>query len=255
MSIANIAGQEALTLSEKVSSFFSELSLGIDKFNARNFNKSVHVIKDGGLFNTLRHKNNYFDIAYKHIQSPVLFNPAKCSFQEYVELCLQAIGAMQIATTGCESVYRGLKLAAAKGQVPVAMFNHDTMTLIFDLKAKTDLVFTVGNPSTRPVSELYPNWTIGKDIFDNFNRVAGKLNARDAEMLAKSADEVIRMADLLKRKILEQEISLSEPQQEILNESLNTLAQAVQYVGFITEQLSNLTAIMTNHVIQLPKLN
>ena len=38
-----ITGNEALTVGERISSLYKEFSLGIDKFNAKHFNKYVDM--------------------------------------------------------------------------------------------------------------------------------------------------------------------------------------------------------------------
>lgn len=250
----SVSGNEALTVAEHIGRFFSELSLSVDRFNAKSFGKSIHTIKIGDTFARLKNANNYFDVSFKHIASPVLFDPKRISFADYVDLCSQTVGAMKVVSSIADNVYRGIKTTAAKGQVPVTMANHDTVSIVFAMKEKTDELFTTGNPTTRAVSELYPNWNIADTTFQLYNKAVDSLKGRDAEVLDKSVREVIAISELLKRKITNNEIILNQAQVELLNEALNLLGQLVNYVGFMMHNLSELSRIMQLQITQLPTL-
>lgn len=247
----DVSGNEALTVPERISRFFAELSLGIDKFNANYRNKSIHTVKVGNTFKLLKTANNYFDVSFKHIASPVLFDPKKLKFEEYVDLCLQAVGAMKIVSSVADNIYRGIKTTAAKGQVPVSMGLPDTAQLVLDMKYKTDELLKAGNPSTRAVSELYPNWTVADSLFQRFNQVTADLKSRDAEVLAKSVTEVIAVAEILKRKVKASEIILDGNQIEVLDDALTALSVLVNHVGFMLHNLSELTRLFEIHTEQL----
>lgn len=250
----SIMGYEALSPAEHVGQFFAELSLSIDKFNAKHFGNSIHTVKIGKTFQELKAAGNYFDVSFKHIASPVLFDPKRMSFADYVDLCCQTVGALKIVTTVAENVYRGIKSTAAKGQVPVSMASYDTASIVFDMKAKSDEFLSTGNPTTRAVSELYGNWGIADTTFQLFNKAVDSLKGRDVEVLDKNVREVVAISALLKRKLNSGEITLTEPQKDVLNESLDILGQLVTYVGFMMNNLSELSRIMTLQIEQLPKL-
>lgn len=249
-----IAGLESLSVGERLSRFFAELSLGIDKFNAKHLNKSIHTVNVGNLFSVLKTKNNYFDVSYKHIASPVLFNNRLCTFEEFVDLNLQGIGAMKVVMTQAEDVYRGLKTTAAKGQVPATLISFETVALITELKGHTDLAFSAGNPATRPVSEMYPSWSVANSLFQRFNKDVATLKHRDAEVLAKQIEQVIEVAKLVKRKIASSEIMLNETQLNVLDETLGNLNLNVNYIGLLLNNISELTRLFEIHVDQLAKL-
>lgn len=249
-----IAGLEGLSVAERVSRFFAELSLGIDKFNAKNLNKSIHVVQQGNLFTKLGAKNNYFDVSYKHIASPVLFNQRLASFEEFVDLNLQGIGAMKVVMSQAEDIYRGLKLTAAKGTVPVSMFSFETASLVTVLKDRADAAFSAGNPTTRPVSEMYPSWSIANTMFQRFNKEVATLKSRDAEILVKQVAQVIEVAKLVKRKIQSSEIILNNDQLGVLDDALSSLTVNVNFIGLLLNNISELTRLFQIHIEELDKL-
>jgi hypothetical protein len=70
-----ITGNEALTVGERISSLYKEFSLGIDKFNAKHFNKSIHTVKtDPSVW--LKSNKTYFDVSlqtFPNVNSSMLF--------------------------------------------------------------------------------------------------------------------------------------------------------------------------------------
>ena len=247
-----ITGNEALTVGERISSLYKEFSLGIDKFNAKHFNKSIHTVKtDPSVW--LKSNKTYFDVSFKHIQSPVFFNPAQMSFKEYTILLLQSIGAMKLVMTQAEDLYRALKNTAATGTVPVRVRIGGRLVLVSELREKVEQL-KESKIFTRPVSELYPNWSEVGDVIKYFSNEVVTLNSRDAEVLAKQADQVVEIVKLVKRKVDSNEIILSPADFGLLNESIQFLSDNMTFIGYSFTLLAEVTRVLNIHSEELVKL-
>lgn len=247
-----ITGNETLTVGERISSLYKEFSLGIDKFNAKHFNKSIHTVKtDPSVW--LKSNKNYFDVSFKHIQSPVFFNPAQMSFKEYSILLLQSIGAMKLVITQAEDLYRALKNTAATGKVPFSIRNGDHLVLVSELREKVEQL-KESKVFTRPVSELYANWSEVGDVIKYFNKEVVTLKSRDAEVLAKQADQVVEIVKLVKRKVDSNEIILSPADFGLLNESIQFLSDNMTFIGYSFTLLAEVTRVLNIHSEELVKL-
>ena len=247
-----ITGNAALTGGERISSLYKEFSLGIDKFNAKHFNKSIHIVKtDPSLW--LKGNKTYFDVSFKHIQSPVFFNPAQMSYKEYTILLLQSIGAMKLVMTQAEDLYRALKNTAVTGKVPFSIRNGDHLVLISELREKVEQL-KESKVFTRPVSELYTNWSEVGDVIKYFNKEVVTLKSRDAEVLAKQADQVVDIVKLVKRKVDSNEIILSPADFTLLNESIQFLSDNITFIGYSFTLLAEVTRVLNIHSEELVKL-
>lgn len=239
-----IIGAEALTVGERLTSFFKELSLGIDSFNAKNFNKTIHTVTGEEVWKQLSAKNNYFDVSIKHIPVPVFFNANKMSFKDYVDFVLKAVPLVKMAQSQADAVYRGIKTVAATGKVPYSMRNVDAQIMVNQTREDAKHVFEDTRTFTRPLNEVYPNFGTALEIIRDFNRTVDTLKARDVEVLSKSADQVIYIVNLLKKKIDSGEMSLDESASRLLNDSIEELVTTITFVGRMVAQLSELTRIL-----------
>lgn len=247
-----ITGNEALTVGEHIVALYKEFSLGIDKFNAKHFNKSIHTVKtDPSVW--LKGNKTYFDVSFKHIQSPVFFNPAQMSFKEYTILLLQSIGAMKLVMTQAEDLYRALKNTAVTGKVPFNIRNGDHLVMISELREKVEQL-KESKVFTRPVSELYPNWSEVGEVIKYFNKEVSTLKSRDTEVLAKQADQVVEIVKLVKRKVDQNEIILSPSDFALLNESVKFLSDNLTFIGYTFTLLSETTRVLNIQVDELVKL-
>lgn len=253
--ILAIQGTESLSVGQRVQLLFSELSVGINKFNAAHFNKSIHTVKVGNVYNKLKQRNNYFAVSFKHIQSPVYFNPNTSSFADYVTVVTGAIPLVKLVTTQAEDLYRGLKQTAAKGQVPRTMRNGDVIVTINKHKELFKATVEQTKEYTRPVSDFYPSWTMFDSILQNFNQAAGYLKSRDMEVLSDEANKIIKVTQILKQEVDASSVSLNDNDREYITDSLRMLNENMEFIGTAMAVLSELTAVLTNQVSQLEQLN
>lgn len=252
--INSVQGVESLTVGERLKLLFTELSTGINKFNANHFNKSIHTVDAKNLYQTLKFRNNYFDVSFKHIQSPVFFNPSKISFKEYVEMLCSLVPMIKLVQTQADDVYRGLKLVAAKGQVPRTMRNGDLVVMLNELKEKIKLRTENKGVYTRPVSDFYPNWITMDNIFQHYNRQLSTLKSRDMEVVSDSVNNVVKIIQILKRKVDSSDVALNDNDREYINETIAMLNENIQFIGVTMSMLSELCAVLQNHVVQLEEL-
>lgn len=249
-----IVGAEALTVGERLTSFFKELSLGIDSFNAKNFNKTIHTVSGVEVWKQLAAKNNYFDVSIKHIPSPVLFNANKMSFKDYVDFVLKAVPLVKLAQTQADSVYRGIKSAAATGKVPYTMRNIDAQIMVNETAAQARIVFDDTKTYTRALSQMYPNYTTAIATVEDFNRTVDTLKSRDVEVLSKTADQVIYVTNLLKKKVDAGDITLTPNDATVLNDAISELVDTITFTGTMIAQLSELTRILQLQLQEAKKL-
>lgn len=250
----DVSGNEALSVGERFTSFFKELSVGFDAFNAKNFNKSIHTVKGGEVWKDLANQNVYFSAAIKHIPSPVFFNPSVWSFKDFVEFVLHAVPIIKMVDSQADNVYRGIKKAAATGQVPFSIRNVNDLVLISKSRETFQNFMKDTGAYTRSLNELYPNFGSATDILNNFNTVVQTLNARDVEVVSKRMDNVIYVTNLLKAKIEESEVILNPKETESLNMAIGELVDNANFAGIMLAQLSELTRVLQLQVTEAKKL-
>lgn len=250
----DIAGQEALTVGERLTSYFKELSLGIDAFNAKHFNKSIHKLTGQNIWKELAEKNIYFSVSTKHIPSPVFFNSDKLSFKSYVEFILKAVPIIKLVDTQAEQVYRGIKSAAATGRVPYTLAKADTSIRINETRAEFNNFVQDTRVYTRAVNQMYANFNQAYDLAQDFNSVVETLSSRDVEVVAKRADQVINIVNLLKAKVDASDVILSPDDSELLNKAISNLVDNIRFAGVMIAQLSDLTSVMQLQINEARKL-
>jgi hypothetical protein len=250
----SVEGNEALTVGEKLSSFFKELSVGIDSFNARTFNKSIHKVDGIEIWNKLGAANVYFDVSTKHIPTPVMFNPVKVSFQGYVEYVLKAVPILKMVDTQADQVYRGLKTIAATGRTPFTLANNDASILINETRAQFPNVMQDSRIYTRAVNEVYPNFSGAYELMHDFNKIVDSLKSRDVELAATRANQVINIINILKPKIDSSSIILNQNEVALVNNTINNLVDNVTFAGQMLAQLSDLTRVLQLQTQEARKL-
>lgn len=251
---AEVSGQESLSVGERLTSFFKELSVGFDAFNAKNFNKSIHIVKGGEIWKELAAQNVYFSAAIKHIPAPVFFNPTLWSFKDYVEFLLQAVPIVKLVDSQADNVYRGIKTAAAKGQVPFSIRNVNDLILVNKAQELFKTQLTDTKTYTRSLGEMYPNFGVATQVVNDFNRVVGTLQSRDIEVLSKRMDNVVYVVKLLKAKLDASEVILQPKETESLNMAVGELIDNANFAGVMLGQLSELTRVLQLQVEEAPKL-
>lgn len=249
-----LSGNEALTVGERLTSFFKELSVGIDSFNAKNFNKTIHKVEGGKIWEELSKKNVYFSASTKHIPTPVFFNPEKISFKEFVAYILKAVPILKLVDTQADIVYRGIKTAAATGKIPFSISNVDNTILINETRAQFSNVLQDTRIYTRALSEVYTNFTEAKDVLDNFNAVVSTLQSRDVEIVSKRVDQVVNIVNLLKLKVDASEVILGPRESKMLNDVISNLVDNVTFAGQMMAQLSEMTRVLQLQVQEARKL-
>lgn len=252
---ASVTGNEALTVGERITSFFKELSLGIDSFNAKKLNGTIHQVSGGEIWKELASQNNYFAVSIKHIPAPVFFDGRKLTFGQYVEFVLRAIPLIKAVDEQADQIYRGLKTTAASGKVPLTVFRNsgfdefteDTIKMFDDNVSNTGVY-------TRALNEMYPNFSSATKVFEEFNSKVRALSPREPEVLAKRANAVIDIAGLLKRKIDTSDVVIDAGDMEVINNGVNTLVRNVTMVGKMLSLLSDLTRVLELQATEAKKL-
>jgi len=249
-----VEGNEALTVGEKLGSFFKEISVGIDAFNARNFNKSIHKVEGIEVWKKLGAANIYFDVSTKHIPAPVMFNPTKISFRNYVEYILKAVPVLKLVDTQCDQVYRGLKTIAATGKVPFTLASNDTSIMVNETRAQFANVLEDSRVYTRAINDLYPNFSGAYELMDEFNKVVDSLKSRDVELAARRGEQVINILNILKPKIDASSVILNPNQVALVNNTVSNLVDNITFAGVMLAQLSDMTRVMQLQVQEAAKL-
>lgn len=249
-----VSGNEALSVGERLTSFFKELSVNFDAFNAKNFNKSIHTVKGGEVWKNLASQNVYFSAAIKHIPSPVFFNPTVWSFKDFVDFVLQAVPIIKMVDSQADNVYRGIKKAAATGQVPFSIRNVNDLVLISKARETFQNSMKDTGAYTRGLNELYPNFNAASEVVNDFNRIVQTLSSRDVEVVSKRMDNVVYVTNLLKAKVAESEVILNAKEAESLNMAIGELVDNANFAGLMLAQLSELTRVLQLQIDEAKKL-
>lgn len=250
----NIEGNEALSVGEAITTKLKEMSLGIDAFNAKNFNKSIHTVKGIEVWKQLSAKNAYFDVSIKHIPSPVFFDLNKCTFVAYVELILRAVPIVKLVQSQADTLYRSLKTTAATGRVPFSTRNTDALVMINQTADLFKQNVSDTGVYTRAVSEMYPNFDIAYKTMMEFNKTVETLKSRDVEVLSKTADQIIYIANLLKEKLAASEIILKDADRTVLNDAVNEMVDSITFAGRMVAMLNELTRVLQLQCDEAKKL-
>lgn len=250
----HVDGQEALTVGERFVSFFKELSVGIDAFNAKHFNKTIHKLNGIEVWKTLADKNSYFAVSTKHIPVPVFFNSDKLSFKDYAEFVLKAVPILKLVDTQADIVYRGLKTVAATGKVPFTLSNVDNTIKINEVRTQFSNVFEDTRVYTRAVNQVYSNFGEAYELASSFNAIVASLQSRDVEVAVKRVDQVVEIVKLLKTKVDTNDVVLNERESILLNDTIANLVDNVTFAGKMIAQLSELTRVLQLQIDEAKKL-
>lgn len=253
--INNVGGNESLSVGERLTSFFKEMSLGLDAFNARNFNKSIHTLKGIEEWKKIAADNVYFSAAIKHIPAPVLFDPRVWSFKDYVEFVLHAVPIVKLVDSQADNLYRGIKVAAAKGQVPFSIRNVNDLNLIAQARNTFKENMKDTGQFTRALNEMYPNFGNAYDIAYQFNNIVKTLGSRDIEIVSKRMDMVIEIVKLLKVKLDASDVILQPKEVESLNMAIEELVANASFAGVMLGRLADLNRVLQIQIDELPKLS
>lgn len=250
----DVVGNEALTVGEKIGTFFKEVSRSIDSFNAEKFNGTIHAVKGIEIFTELEKSNNYFKVGSTHIPASVFFNDKAGTFADYVTTIMSTSGLLKIVTTETQRIYQGLKETAAKGNVSFKLRHWDLMKEVDSLDQKIAEQVTSNNPTTRSINVMYKSFSSAKTLLDNYNKSVETIKSRDPEMLSKYVDDVIEMMKLLKRKIDTSDIKIDQDGLLTIDLAINRLTKAVNLTGRMLGLLNNLTRTFELQIAELKKL-
>ena len=244
------AGLEALSISEKIKIFFSEMSLGVDKLNSQIFNDSIHTVDGVGVFKLLKSQNDYFTFSSNQIPTPVFFNPDVGDFRSYVAFCLSGIGLLRVADAEVERLYINFKRIVLNGEVPFSIRNWDHGKEIDDVKQKMNEWFIDSKVTTRQISQLYTSVTNAEEIYKYYNDTVKTLKSRDVEILNKKIDNLIEIFKLIKRKIDAKDISFTVDDTITMECCIGRLAEIVSTSGLIMSRLNELCRVLE---LQVPE--
>lgn len=244
LNAVSIDGLEALTITERMKIFFTDMSTGIDAINASVFNSSIHTVQAAGVIKKLKDNSNYFDYSSNQIATPVFFNPEKTSFREYVAFCLSSLGLLDLAETECERLYDAFKRIAAKGEVPFKIRHWEMQKPVDEAKANMDKYFFSSNITTRAMNQVYKNVSEIDDTFNYFNGVVKNLKSRDVEIMGKKVNNFIDIIKLIKKKIDIGDLKFNADDNMTMELAIQRLADLVATSGLIMGRLNELTRVL-----------
>lgn len=239
-----IDGLEALTITERMKIFFTDISTGIDSINASVFNSSIHTVQAAGVIKKLKDNSNFFDYSSNQIPTPVFFNPTQTSFRAYVSFCLSSLGLLGLAESECERLYDAFKRIAAKGEVPFKIRHWDMQKSVDEAKANMDKYFATTNISTRAINQVYNNVSEIDETYTYFNGVVKNLKSRDVELMSKKVDNFIDIVKLIKKKIDIGDLKFNAEDTLTMELAIQRLAELVNTSGLIMGRLNELTRIL-----------
>ena len=240
----SIDGLEALTITERMKIFFTDISLGIDKINAAVFNSSIHTVSADGVLKSFKEKDNYFSYSSNQIPTPVFFNPEKTTMREYVSFCLSGLGLLNLADTECERLYDAFKRIAAKGEVPFKIRHWDLQKTVDEARSQMDKNFFDTKKTTHPINVVYKNVSEAIDIFNYYNGTVKNLKSRDVEVLGKKVDNLIEIIKLVKKKIDIGDLSFNQDDLMTMELAIQRLSDLVTFSGLLVGRLNELARVL-----------
>lgn len=236
----SLDGFEALSISEKIKIFFSEISVGIDKLNANVFNSSIHTVNGEGVLKILKKQNDYFTFSSNQIPTPVFFNPAKGNFRQYVSFCISSVGLLNVVESEVERLYNSFKAIVKNGTVPFAIREWSHQKTLDDMKQKMDFYFEDSKKTTQTISQVYTSVTDAEDIFKYYNDTVKNLKSRDVEVINKKIDLLIDIFKLIKKKIDVGDLKFSAEDTMTMELCIGRLSDMVSSTGLIMGRLNEL---------------
>lgn len=236
----HLEGFETLKISEKIKIFFSEISVGIDNFNANVFNNSIHTVNGEGVLKILKKQNDYYTFASNQIPTPIFFNPKKCSFREYVSFCISSIGLISVTTTEVERLYNIFKKIVNDGKVPFSIREWNHQTAINTVKEKMDLYFETETKATLPINQVYSSVTDAEELFKYYNSVVRNLKSRDLEILNKKINLLIDIFKLIRKKMDVHDLNFEQNDITSMELAIERLSELVSIGGLLTGRLNEL---------------
>lgn len=248
-----IDGFEALSITERMKLFFSDVSVGIDKLNAAIFNSSIHTVEYKGIVKNLKENGNYFEYSSNQIPTPVFFNPEKTSFREYVSFCVSALGLLQLAEGETDRITTAFKRIASSGEVPFNIRHWGMQKTLDSVKSDMDKNFFSTNKTTQTINVVYRNANEIDDTFKYFNDSVKSLKSRDVEVVTKKIDNFIDLIKLIKRKVDVGDLKFSSDDTMTMECAIQRLSELVSASGIIMGRLNELTRVMELQVTELKR--
>lgn len=235
-----ITGTEALSLPEKISLFFKEVSLGIDSFNSKQFNGTIHKVNPNPVVDKLIKANKYFDLEANQIAVPVTFNSRNMGFPDYMENVCKVVGLIKLVQDECNNTYKNLKEVVGKGVVPMSLRTDDNFDQIEQMENWISQI-TDNNPSTLQLNLVWSNFDLIKSTTYLFNKRVSMLGSREPEVLSKTSDQVVGLIKLLNTKMKSGELVFDDVSLNTIEIALNRLSKRIKLVGAYLLLLNTLT--------------
>ena len=240
----SLDGFEALSVSERIKIFFSEISVGIDKLNANIFNGSIHTVNYEGILKILKKQNDYFSFSSNQIPTPVFFNPKKGSFRSYVSFCISAVGLLDLAETEVNRLYDHFKTIVKTGTVPFAIRNWDHQKALEEAKQNMDHWFVNERKTTQTLNEVHNSITEAEDTFKYYNGVVKNLKSRDGEILNKKIELLTDIFKLIKKKIDVGDLKFDNDDTITMEVCIGRLNEIVSTTGLHLARLNELCRVL-----------
>lgn len=249
-SLVSFSGMEGLSVTERFGTFFSQVSLGIDKRFA-SLKSSIHPVDFGPAIKKSK-TLNFFKVENNLIATAELWDHKKLSWALYVEQVCNGASLLGNLKDEADNMYSWLKNVAATGKVS-REFKYK-FSLMNDLVESTEqFVSDLGGyrRTSAALREMYPSFEEMAKIGSKYNLMVKLIKGRDAEILVKQLAQINKMGELIIEKIKIEDIVLSEADINELASSIEYFNRAVNCGGAAIGLLNELREVFASQVTNI----
>lgn len=252
----NILGFEALSLGDKFSLFYKEMTLTTDKRLAL-LSKSVHKVDTTPAQKNIENKNILY---VKKTTLPLLvpkgYRPGLGSMAAHTKAVRNGVFIITSLKTEAGRLYDWLKQIIKTGRMDKSftwtVTDFDT-ALIESVNFLKSLPVT-DRQVTYPLGQVYISFEELYEIVAGFNHSVDMIGGRDAEIIAKELTAVYELGDLLVTKIKANDLVLKEEAIKDIESSCNRFVDLCNLAGANMVLLNELTAVFKSQVETLAKI-
>lgn len=241
----SIHGFEALSLGDKFSLFYKEMTLTTDKRLAL-LNKSVHKVDITAAQKNIKAKNIlYVKKTTTQLLVPEGYRPGLGSMAAHTKAVREGVYIITSLKTEAGRLYDWLKQIIKTGRMDKS---YQWNVTDFDKALESSVNFLKTLPPrdrqvTYPLGQVYISFEEFYEIVSGFNHSVEMIGSRDAEIIAKELTAVYDLGSLLTTKIKANDLVLSPEAILDIETSCNRFVDLCNLAGANMVLLNELTAV------------
>ncbi len=249
-----IDGMESLSVGEKVSLFFKEGMVGIDRRLA-GLKASAHKVDYDRTRNMVKGVD-YFAHASDLITTPAFFDPNTMSWETYVKGVCLTPALLSAGSTEAARFYLWLKELAKTGVMGRTYHFSITSTDGLVQQAEDFVGGKVKNThnSKSRLNQCYNSFSHAFGLIQGYNVAVSTLKARDIELFAKDLSSVSNIGNLIAEKIKDSSLVLKESDLLALQNNFVQFVKMANIVGAQVGLLNELHAVFNSQLDEMKKM-